>query len=142
MFIDCIEDMFKYKNYTWFAQNLGGFDAVFLLKSIIAEYSETKVQFKDSKPLSIIIPKTIKNKTKEGGKVLKIIFKDSLKLLPLSLKQLIKGFEITTQKLNFPYKFMKTSNLNYVGVLPDISYYNNISDLDYNKLQEEFKDKD
>ena len=32
MFKHCFDDMFNHDNYTWYAQNLGGFDAVFILK--------------------------------------------------------------------------------------------------------------
>ena len=131
MFKHCFDDMLKQDNYTWYAHHLGGFDAVFILKQLFINY-KTKVQFKDSKPISIIVSKT-NNKTK-NNKTIKIVFKDSYKILPLSLRALIKAFEITTQKLFFPYKFMTIDNLNYDGKLPDKSFYDNISDLDYQKL--------
>nr|QWO71407.1 DNA polymerase [Termitomyces sp. K2P1] len=140
MFKNCFEDMFNYNNYTWYAHNLGGFDVVFILKILFDNYTKTKVQFKDGKPLSIKVSWTTKD-SKNKNKTKNIVFKDSYKIQPLSIRNLIKAMDITTQKLYFPYLFMKTDNMNYEGKLPDKSYFENISDLEYSKIAEEFKDK-
>nr|AYE93214.1 DNA polymerase [Termitomyces sp.] len=140
MFKNCFDDMFNPSNYTWYTHNLGGFDVVFILKILFDNYTKTKVQFKDGKPLSIKVSLTTKdNKNKDITK--NIVFKDSYKIQPLSIKNLIKAMDITTQKLYFPYLFMKTDNINYEGKLPDKSFFDNISDLEYKKIADEFKDK-
>jgi hypothetical protein len=143
MFKNCFDDMFKCvanNNYTMFAHNLGGFDAVFILKILFENYTKTKVQFKDGKPLSIKVSLTTKDKDNKN-KTKNIVFKDSYKIQPLSIRNLIKANDITTQKLYFPYTFMRTDNINYEGQLPDKSFYDNISDLEYKKIEDEFKDK-
>jgi len=133
--------MFINNNYTWFAHNLGGFDAVFILNLLFKNYNNTKVHFKDGKPLSIKVSLTTKDNKTNKNKTNKIVFKDSYKLQPMSIRNLIKAYGITSQKLFFPYRFMTIDKLNYEGKLPDKSFYENISDLDYHKLVDEFKDR-
>lgn len=140
MFINCFDDMFNHNNYTWYAHNLGGFDAVFIFKILFENYTKTKVNFKNGKPLSIKVSLTTKDKNNKN-KTKNIVFKDSYKIQPLSIRNLIKANDITTQKLCFPYTFMRTDNINYEGQLPDKSFYENISDLEYTKFADEFKDK-
>jgi DNA polymerase type B, organellar and viral len=139
MFKNCFDDMFEHNNYTWYAHNLGGFDAVFILKTLFTNYSNTKVLFKDGKPLSINVRLIIKDPKTNKIITKNIIFKDSYKLQPLSIRNLIKANGISTQKLYFPYLFMRTDNINYVGKVPDKSFYDNI--FDYNKIVGEFKNK-
>ena len=132
--------MFKHSNYTWYTHNLGGFDVVFILKILLNNYTKTNVQFKDSKPLSIKVSVTTKNnKNKINTK--NIVFKDSYKIQPLSIRSLIKEMDITTKKLYFPYLFMKIDNMNYEGTLPDKSFFEDIPELEYKKIADEFKDK-
>ena len=88
--------MFNNNNYTWYAHNLGRFDAVFILNILFKYYTKTKVQFKDGKPLSIKVSFTTKD---NNNKTKNIVFKDSYKIQPLSIRKLIKANNITTQKL-------------------------------------------
>lgn len=141
MFKNCFEDMFEYKNYTWYAHNLGGFDSVFILKTLFDFYSNTKIQIKDGKPLSIKVIKMIKDPITNKDLTKKIIFKDSYKLQPLSIRNLIKANDIETKKLYFPYSFMKIDNLNYEGKVPAKTYFDNISDIEYKHILDEFKNK-
>nr|AYE93374.1 DNA polymerase [Termitomyces sp.] len=140
MFKNCFEDMLNLNNYTWYSHNLGGFDVVFILKILLDNYTKTRVQFKDGKPWSIKVSLTTKD-TNNKNITKNIVFKDSYKILPLSIRNLIKTLVITTQKLYFPYLFMKTDNINYEGKFPDKSFFYNISYLEYKKIAEEFKDK-
>jgi hypothetical protein len=140
MFKNCFDDMLKHNNYTWYTHNLGGFDAVFILNILFKNYTKTNVQFKDGKPLSIKVSLTTKDiNNKNNTKI--IVFKDSYKIQPLSIRKLIKANDITTQKLYFPYLFLSIDNINYKGKIPDKSFYDNISDIEYNKIADEFKDK-
>jgi hypothetical protein len=141
MFKECFDDMFKHKNYVWYAHNLGGFDGIFIIQTLFKYYNTPKIHIRDGKPLSIKVSKTtlnIKTNKKESST---IIFRDSYKLLPMSINNLIKGFQITVPKLVFPYKFLSINNLNYEGALPDKSFYENISDLNYQVLVEDFKER-
>jgi hypothetical protein len=52
--------------------------------------------------------------------------------LIVSLKFLAKVFEVNTQKSIFPYSFVNENNLDYIGPIPDIKYFDGISHLDYN----------
>lgn len=138
MFKRCFNDMLEQDGYTWYSHNLGSFDSVFMIKTLLNEYPNTaKFQFKDGKPLSIKISLPSKKKGDNGKKM---VFKDSLKLLPMSLKSLIKEYRIKTQKLHFPYRFMTLDKLNYSGLVPNQSYYENISDDDYQSIVSNFQD--
>jgi hypothetical protein len=65
----------------------------------LKNYPKTKVQFKDNKPLWIKVPRTTINNKTNKEETNRIVFKDSYKLLPLSIRKLIKDLAITTQKL-------------------------------------------
>jgi hypothetical protein len=61
-----------------------------------------------------------------------IEFRCSYKFIPISLKNL--DF-LSTYKTIFPYKFVKEDNLNYIGPVPDISFFNeNVSKVEYNNF--------
>lgn len=66
----------------------------------------------------------------------KITLLDSLQLIPGSLENILKSFNCDTQKGFFPYSFVNINNLNYIGVKPPKEFFSNISDLDYNSIQE------
>jgi hypothetical protein len=131
--------MFEHNNTTWYAHNLGGFDAIFIIRVLKQNYPNTKLHFKDGKPLSITVSIINNNSTKAKKK--KLVFKDSYKILPLKLSSLTKALVVPTKKLMFPYKFMRIENLNYNGAVPDKSYYENISDLEYQQLLDTFKER-
>lgn len=121
--IECaLFDLFKiFPNHTVYIHNLGGFDSIYILESL-CNISTPKCIFKDNKLISInatldIGDLKVKNK-------IKLKFKDSLTLLPISLDRLIKELSIPTPKLHFPYKLPNRNNLNYVGAFPDYIYYN------------------
>jgi len=83
------------------------------------------------------------NKTNNQIKVMKISKKiksqtytfnifDSYLKLNSSLARLAKDFNVTHKSV-FPYKFPNINNLNYVGDTPNIKFYANISQNDYNE---------
>lgn len=68
-----------------------------------------------------------------------IEFRDSLLLLPSSLKKLAKTFNNESeQKDIFPYSFVDDNDLNYVGVIPEFKYFNNISIEQYNEYSSQY----
>lgn len=62
-----------------------------------------------------------------------IEFKCSYKVLPISLKKISISFKIS-EKLKFPYKFSSKTNLNYIGDVPNKSFFNTLEDYSYFKL--------
>ena len=138
MFKQCFSDMFEEApNYTWYTHNLSGFDSVFMIKTLLREYPNTKLNYKEGKPFNI---KSILKNEIEGRKNKSMVFKDSYKLLPMSLKSLIKAYKVETQKLLFPYSFLKLDNLDYCGPVPSMKYYEGILKDDYIGIVNSFKD--
>ena len=52
-----------------------------------------------------------------------IVFLDSLNFFPMPLRDLPKAFGLPAQKGYYPHFFNTMTNLNYVGIYPDVSYY-------------------
>jgi hypothetical protein len=50
-------------------------------------------------------------------------FLDSICFLPLPLRKLPEAFGLTSTKLYYPYFFNTRENLDYIGPIPDISFY-------------------
>lgn len=67
-----------------------------------------------------------------------IHFRDSQQLLINSLKNLAICFGVETQKSFFPYTFVNENNLNYIGNVPDLKYFDKVSKKDYNKYFEQY----
>jgi hypothetical protein len=114
----CLFDMMakRYKGYTIYVHNLGGFDSIYLINEIPKHFKDIDIVNKDNQILSI------KVKTNKDNFV-DIIFRDSLKLIPGSLRSLAKEFGSSTQKGFFPYSFVKSDNLDYIGNIPNMDYY-------------------
>lgn len=68
-------------------------------------------------------------------------FKDSQQLLIASLSKVGKSFGVQTLKTIFPYSFVNENNLNYVGEIPEIKFFDNISYDGYNTYSNNFINK-
>ena len=119
----------KYHNYKVYIHNFSIFDAIFLLKT----FSEsTKLPIKpvirDGRIMDLKFSFEFNN-TKFN-----LFFRDSYLLLPSSLRKLAINFNVENKGI-FPYAFVNDINipLNYKGVVPDIKYFDSISQEDYNK---------
>jgi len=110
----------KYDNYKVYIHNLSNFDGIFLLK-ILTELGQVKPIIHHEKLISIGFKYNDYN----------IIFKDSLQMLIVSLRNLSKAFGVKTQKSIFPYDFVNEFNLDYIGEVPDFKYFNGISNNEY-----------
>jgi len=138
LILECIDSLLQraYSGYTIYVHNLHGYDAFFILKSLLVfnrnndNYYTIKTIFKDNK----IIKLTISSKV-EKTKVKTINLVDSYLLLPASLDKLANDFECDTKKGYFPYDFVNKTNLSYIGKTPDKRYYKNISDEEYNSIK-------
>ena len=114
--------------YTFYAHNLGRFDAVFLIKAcLLLDDIDIKPKWKDNKILSITILNT-KNKCK-----FKIL--DSIQILNGSLDSLCKSFNIINQKGIFPHNFVNKDRLFYVGDTPDLIHFKYMPVNLYNKIK-------
>jgi len=52
-----------------------------------------------------------------------LVFLDSVSFLPCALRKLPEAFGLSAYKSWYPHYFNTVENLNYVGPIPDISYY-------------------
>lgn len=121
MFKNCIIDMLSDELGlgTVYIHNLSKFDLYFLNdvlkndKDISSNYKMNK----NGKILSINV--SFKNKKQAG----RFILRDSLLLMPSDLRNLTKKFGAINEKLYFPHRFVQKDNLNYIGIKPDLEYY-------------------
>lgn len=131
----CLKDMIESnpKLGTVYVHNLSKFDTFFIDpillndKEIIGKY----VYNKSGKVLSINV--SFKDKSKKGS----FKFRDSLLITQSSLKKLAASFNTKShRKLDFPHKFVTKDRitLNYEGDKPDITYYEDISKENYDRI--------
>lgn len=92
-----IDDLFnKFSNSTIYIHNLSGFDGMFLLKALANFSDKFKIVMKEDKIISLSVAKA--RIFSDGKKYVNTLtFKDSLLLLPASLKSLGKGFSVTNK---------------------------------------------
>lgn len=121
----------KYTGYKIYVHNLSNFDGIFILK-ILSSIDHINVHpiIKDGKMINIKL-------TYDNINNYQISFRDSYLMLPSSLNKLTKQFNVTNKTI-FPYnfvnnKFNKNINLNYIGKVPEIIYFNDISLDHYNQ---------
>jgi hypothetical protein len=129
MIIHAIKDLTNrsYKNYRVYIHNFAKFDVIFLLKYL------NKIGIVDPlihKGKIISMKFNLNNYT--------IHFRDSYQILQASLRKLTKAFNVENQKGIFPYKFANINNLNYIGEVPHITYFDNLSLDDYNNYKNDF----
>lgn len=107
---------------------LAGFDGVYLLRQLVS-FGKVKPKIFGGKIKSIELTLNIVGHV---GKT--IVFRDSYQLLPYSLRQLCKAFNITLGKGWFPFNL---SDIWYKGVLPAFNYWN-ISIEEYETLVKKY----
>ena len=56
-------------------------------------------------------------------KIEHMLFIDNLSYLPMSLRKLPEAFRISVTISWYPHNFNKNKNLNYVGPIPEVSYF-------------------
>lgn len=69
--------------------------------------------------------------------VYSIEFRDSLLMLPNSLRKLAKAFHVDNKGI-FPYKFTDVVDLDYIGEVPAFEYFSDISQEEYNVYKANF----
>ena len=120
----------KYSKTVFYCHNLSGYDVVFILK-ILSEYNETTY---DKYNISSVLRKDKIIQITISKNKHKFTIKDSYAILPDSLYNLGKNFEVETLKTRFPYNFAKKENLFYIGDTPNKIHYKDISDEEYNSI--------
>lgn len=110
------EDFMNYvlglKEITLVAHNGARYDVHFIKQSLIERQINTVDIVHANTYMSIEIPDR------------KIRFIDSLRFIPISLRKFPKTFHFDDiAKGYFPYRFFTHERLNYVGVMPDIEWY-------------------
>jgi hypothetical protein len=134
-FIYALLTFFKDKNRTLivYAHNFAKFDGIFLLKHLI-QFGVVEPLLFNGKLISIKVRLTI-----EGpycGKT--IIFKDSLLLLPVSLRKLALTYKCTEVKGVFPFKLF---DINYSGAFPRFEYFTGLSISQYLQASQIFNNQ-
>ena len=124
----------KYHGYKVYLHNFSNFDGVYLLKIISSLSNKINVIIKDNKIINLQI--------NFGDNNYNITFRDSLLLLPSSLRKLATSFDVENKSI-FPYAFVNDTKvtLDYNGPVPDFKYFNNISLKEYKDYSKEFKNK-
>ena len=131
--LELVEELLrpKYANVTFYCHNLGGYDIVFLLKTLYTYNDENQ----DNKyKISTLLrdDKIIKVKISKDKK--SFIILDSYAMLADKLIKLGKNFGVATIKSKFPYKFAIQDHLFYEGAMPSIEYYEGIKDEEYKDM--------
>jgi hypothetical protein len=117
---------------TVYAHNFSGFDGIFLMKHLLS-YGKVEPLLHNGKLISIKVKLNV-----EGYMNKTIVFKDSMLLLPLSLRKLCVWFNVSNHKGYFPFDF---TNIFYQGFLPQIELWKNIPNNEYTSLIAEFTGK-
>lgn len=117
---------------TVYAHNFSGFDGVFLMRHLLP-YGKVDPLLHNGKIISIKVKLNVVGYTNKT-----IVFKDSMLLLPLSLRELCSAFNVTVSKGYFPFNL---TNIFYKGLLPQIELWKNIPNNEYTTLIAEFTSK-
>lgn len=115
-----------------FAHNLSSFDGIFIMKYLF-KFGKVTPLIHNGKLISITLRVNIK-----GHKNKTIIFKDSLLMLTISLRELCNSFKIENSKSYFPFLL---NDLKYKGKFPDFSLFTGISLNEYLNLKNQFSNK-
>lgn len=123
----------EYHDHIIYIHNFSKFDAVFLITTIANVFKDVTPVIRDGRVIDL--------KVKFNG--YNLYFRDSILLLPDSLKKMGKAFNVKVTKDIFPFNFVNNPkiNLNYKGVVPGFKYFNNITLEEYNTYVERFNNK-
>ena len=118
----------KYRNYSVYIHNMARFDAIFLLKYLI-QLGTLKPLIREGRIISL----TLKSERNI------LTFKDSYQILLTSLNNLSKAFSIDSPKTVFPYLFVNENNLEYLGNVPELKYFDEkINENQYSEYKSNF----
>ena len=122
-----------------YMHNLGGFDSKFIIDFLLK--NNIKFQIKPSSSDNTITSQTIEYQNNNSK--YKLILIDSLKILPFSLTKQAKNQKLSNNKTRFPYQFMSSNESKYYnGPKPSKEFWGDISDLEYNKIPDNWNAKE
>ena len=135
----------KYNNSLVFAHSFSKFDNTFILKNLVLIAIELNLKISIIKRDSEFINISVFSESTGFN----INFRDSLLLLPSSLRKLAKSFSWyqpkggVKDKSIFPYNFFNNPgiDLNYSGTVPDFKYFSDITLQEYNAYSSKFTKK-
>ena len=124
----------RYNGYKVYLHNFSNFDGIFLFKILVSLADSIQPIINDNR--------YVNTKFKFNDNKYKLEFRDSLLMLPVSLRKLAKAFDVEDKTI-FPYNFISEDNIfiNYAGEVPNFKYFDNITKEEYNLYAKEFKDK-
>lgn len=116
----------KFNDYKVYLHNFSNFDGIFMIKILSEISTKVKPIIKDGRIINISVKYGKKNNYT-------LHFRDSYLILPSSLDNLAKNFNLEINKEIFPHKFVNNPdiNLSYKGQVPDINYFYNITKEEY-----------
>ncbi len=117
-----------------YAHNLSGFDGVLLIKHLLSLGNVVPLLNNKGKILSIKVKLTI-----DGYKGKTLVFKDSMLLLPQSLRKLCEAFKIATPKGHFPFNL---NDIFYIGAVPILELWTGLELPDFVKLLNKYTNID
>jgi len=120
----------KYNRSNVYIHNMAKFDIIFLLKYLV-KLGLVHPIIHNGRIISINF-----NFGKNGE--YQIQFRDSYLLLLNSLRKLCKSFSVENSKSIFPHFFVNENNLDYIGDVPDLKYFDETSKSEYNKYKSNF----
>jgi hypothetical protein len=121
----------KYNKTNVYMHNMAKFDIIFLLKYLV-KLGSVQPTIHNQRIISIDFNFGKNNEYQ-------IHFRDSYLLLTASLKKLCDSFKVEDVKSIFPHLFINKDNLNYIGSVPDFSFFDKITNGDYNVYKNNFK---
>jgi hypothetical protein len=132
MILDCFKDILirKYNRSNVYIHNLAKFDIIFLLKYLV-KLGVVQPVIHNQRIISINLNYGQDNKYQ-------INFRDSYLILLSSLRSLCKCFNVKNPKTIFPHFFVNENNLNYIGPVPDLKYFIDVSKEDYMEYCKQF----
>ena len=134
-----IKDAFNYinkrqnNNKRIYFHNLANFDAVFILKTL-SHMGDIKPLTRDGRLISI------KLKIKRNNQTTTLTILDSYQLLPASLEKLSISFNTSISKGYFPFRWLNTVDLSYIGKVPDYEFYDNLNKNEYDQYIKNYTD--
>jgi DNA polymerase elongation subunit (family B) len=101
-----------------FAHNGSKFDMV-LLMTTLDRWGQVEILWRDG----LLSVKYVDNDSRKT-----LVFRDSYRILNMSLGDACKSFGVAAGKTSFPYKFLTEDTLNYVGPVPGVEYWKSAAD--------------
>jgi DNA polymerase type B, organellar and viral len=124
MLLQALLDLLDFNpNAKVYIHNFANFDYMFLIK-VLFENFIVSPKFKDNKVINLSYHHKDNNN-------IKVEMFDSYLILPSSLRTLAEKYIVENQKGYFPYSFVNENNLDYIGVTPDITLFNDMSYEEY-----------